>query len=67
MISYGGLWKILADNQMSKTELLNKLNISSATFAKLGKNEPVNLKVIESICEILHCRIEDVVEIKVNK
>lgn len=40
----------------------SQIGISNATLAKLGKNEPVNLKIIESICRELQCGIEDVVE-----
>ena len=64
MISYERLWKTLIDNHMNKTELRDRIGISNATLAKLGKNEPVNLKIIESICQELQCGIEDVVEIK---
>jgi DNA-binding Xre family transcriptional regulator len=49
---------------LKKTELRDKIGISNATLAKLGKNEPVNLKVIEAICRELQCGIEDVVEIR---
>lgn len=48
---------------MNKTGLRNRIGISNATLAKLGKNEPVNLKIVESICKELQCGIEDVVEI----
>ena len=48
---------------MNRTELRDKIGISNATLAKLGKNESVNLKIIESICRELQCAIEDVVEI----
>lgn len=64
MISYDRLWKTLIDRHLKKTELRDKIGISNATLAKLGKNEPVNLKVIESICNELDCNIEDVIEIK---
>lgn len=63
MISYDRLWKTLIDRHMNRTELRDKIGISNATLAKLGKNEAVNLKIIESICRELRCRIEDVVEI----
>lgn len=63
MICYDRLWKTLVDNHMKKTELRDKIGISNATLAKMGKNEPVNLKIIDNICRELHCRIEDVVEI----
>ncbi len=63
MICYDKLWKILIDKHMNKTELRDQIGISNATLAKMGKNEPVNLKIIESICRELQCKIEDVVEI----
>ena len=31
--------------------------------AKLGKNEPVSLEIIDKICAKLECSIQDVVEI----
>lgn len=64
MICYDRLWKTLVDRHMKKTELRDKIGISNATLAKFGKGEPVNLKIIESICRELQCGIEDVVEIK---
>lgn len=63
MICYDRLWKMLIDKHMNKTELKDRIGVSNATFAKLGKNEPVNLKLIEKICVELDCKIEDVVEI----
>lgn len=64
MICYDRLWKTLIDKHMKKTELRDKIGISNATLAKLSKNAPVNLKIIEAICRELQCGIEDVVEIK---
>ncbi len=63
MISYDRLWKTLIDKHMNKTELRDRIGISNATLAKLGKNEPVNLSIIEKICKELDCRGEDVLEI----
>lgn len=63
MICYDRLWKTLIDKHLNKTELRDKIKISNATLAKMGKNEPVNLKIIESICIELQCGIEDVIEI----
>lgn len=63
MISYDRLWKTLIDKHMNKTELRDRIRISNATLAKLGKNEPVNLSVIEKICKELDCTAEDVLEI----
>ena len=62
-ISYNPLWHQLIERGMKKLEFRNCVQISSSTLAKLGKNEPVSMDVIEKICMALDCRIEDVVEI----
>lgn len=62
-ISYKPLWHLLIERDMKKLEFRDYVQISSSTLAKLGKNEPVSMEVIEKICLKLDCRIEDVVEI----
>lgn len=62
-ISYKPLWHMLIERDMKKLEFRDFVQISSSTLAKLGKNEPVSMDVIEKICLKLDCRIEDVVEI----
>lgn len=64
MISYDPLWKTLIDKRMNKTELCSLAGISTATIAKMGRNEYVALMILEKICLTLHCRIEDVVEVR---
>lgn len=63
MISYKRLNIRLAESDMSKTDLRNKVGISTATLAKFDKGEPVSLSVLEKICLALGCRIEEIVEI----
>lgn len=60
--SYDNLWKILEEKQMTKEDLKNATGMSSATIAKLGKNETINMKSLEKICEVLKCEIEDVIK-----
>ena len=67
MISYRRLWVVLAEREMKKMDLLNKAGFSRATLSKLGKNEYVALQVLEDICLVLDCKIEDVVEILPGK
>ena len=61
-VSYNGLWKLLIDKNMKKLELRDVAGISNGTLAKLGKNEPVALTVLERICKALGCQIGDIVE-----
>lgn len=61
-ISYDKLWKLLIDKKMNKTQMRLATGISSSTLAKLSKEEPVTLEVLEKICNELHCNIGDIVE-----
>ena len=61
-VSYNVLWKLLIDKNMKKLELRDVAGISNGTLAKLGKNEPVALTVLERICKALGCQIGDIVE-----
>lgn len=61
-LSYNKLWKLLIDRNIKKLELRDMVNISNNTLAKLSKNEPVALTVLEKICSTLHCNIGDIVD-----
>lgn len=60
MLNYDGLWHMLVDKKMNKSELREKAGISSSTLAKLGKNEVVSLDVLEKICSTLECDLGDI-------
>lgn len=51
---------MLIDRKMYKKDLAAKLNISSATMAKMGKGESVSMDVMQRICEYLDCNIGDI-------
>lgn len=59
-ISYNGLWKLMIDKKLQKKHLIEELNISSATIAKMGKGESVSVDVLERICEYMNCNIGDI-------
>ena len=63
IISYDNLWKLLIDKKMMRTELREAAGISTNALAKLGKNESVQLQILEKICAVLDCDLSDVVEI----
>ena len=62
MFNYKPLLKLLIDKGMTKTQLREQLGISMATLAKISKNEYVSMKVLDDICRLLSCKIEDVIE-----
>lgn len=62
MFSYKPLLKLLIDKNMTKTQLREQLGISMATLAKISKDEYISMKVLDDICNLLNCKIEDVIE-----
>ena len=62
MFSYKPLLRLLIDKNMTKTQLREQLGISMATLAKISKNEYISMKVLDDICSLLNCKIEDIVE-----
>lgn len=63
-ISYKKLWKLLIDRELRKKDLCSMAGISSASMAKLGKNENVNTDILVKICNALDCDISDIVSTK---
>lgn len=47
-LSYNGLWKILIDQNMNKTDLKNKLKLSPGTVSKRTKGENVSIEIIKN-------------------
>lgn len=60
MIVFNKLWKLLETRGMKRTDLLCIL--SSATIAKLGKNDIVKTDTIDKICDYLGCTPMDIME-----
>lgn len=48
---------------MTKTQLREEIGFSTSTLAKMSKNEYVSLETIDSICQHLNCKVEEVIEI----
>lgn len=61
-ISYNKLWKMLIDKEMQKRDLQKAAGISSASIAKLGKNENITTDILLRICDALNCDLNDIVE-----
>ena len=66
-VSYNKLWKLLIDKKMNKTELRDKVGMSSSTLAKLSKDQKVAMPVLERICKELKCDVGDIMEFTKDK
>jgi DNA-binding Xre family transcriptional regulator len=61
-ISYKPLFKQLIDKGLKKTDLLEVIPISTTTLAKLSKNQPIDGKILEKLCEYFDCQPGDIIE-----
>ena len=62
MISYDRLWATMREKGISQYALIKKYKISPAQITRRKRNESVSTHTIEVFCEILDCRVEDIME-----
>lgn len=51
---------MLAEQEMTKQEFREKLQIASGTMTKLNKGQEVSMSIILRICEYFNCNIGDI-------
>ena len=59
---YKKLWKLLIDKKLKRTDLKKLAGISSASLAKLGKDENVSMDILQKICKVLECNIGNIMD-----
>lgn len=62
MIVYDKLWTTLKEKNVSQYKLIKDYGIDKAQLQRLRKNMVVKTIIINRLCEILNCRIEDIME-----
>ncbi len=66
MIVYDKLWETMKEKNVTQYTLIKKYGISPAQITRLKRNESVSIHTIDVFCEILQCRVEDIMEYKEN-
>lgn len=61
-ISYAPLWNTLKQKEISQYRLIKYYKVSAGQISRLKNNVPSNINTLLMLCEILECRIQDVVE-----
>ncbi|MBD5145391.1 MAG: helix-turn-helix transcriptional regulator [Oscillospiraceae bacterium] len=62
MIVYTPLWKTMKEKGISTYALINKHHISSSTINRLRHNQGVTTQMIDDLCTILDCNVEDILK-----
>ncbi|MCI8578994.1 MAG: helix-turn-helix transcriptional regulator [Lachnospiraceae bacterium] len=62
MITYNRLLSTLKDRKISQYRLIKDFGIDKAQLHRLRKNMVVKTLIINHLCQILDCRVEDIME-----
>lgn len=62
MIKYDRLWVTLKEKKISQYKLIKCYGIDKAQLHRLRKNMVVKTLILNRLCTILDCRIEDIME-----
>lgn len=62
MIIYDPFWKTLKNRGMTTYTLIEKLGFSSHTIHRLRHNGGTSTSLIDVLCKLLDCRVEDILE-----
>lgn len=62
MIVFNRLWETMKARQISQYKLIKEYKISTGQLDRLRKNGNVSTYTLNQLCEILHCRLEDIAE-----
>lgn len=62
MLKYDKLWQTLKAKDISQYKLIKDYGIDKAQLHRLRKNMVVKTIILNRLCSILDCRIEDIVE-----
>ncbi len=62
-MNYNKLWKMLIDKNLMKKDLIEMAGITTNAMVKMGKGGDVSTQVLSKICNVLDCKLEDIVEL----
>lgn len=62
MMSYNPFWKTIKDRNISTYALINKHGILPDTIQRLREGRPITTKTLELLCEVIECKVEDIVQ-----
>ena len=62
MIKYDPLWRTLKEKGISQYQLIKDYGIDKAQLQRLRQNLVVKSLILNRLCQILNCRIEEIME-----
>ena len=62
MITSDRLWQTMKQRGFSQYDLYTHYNVNRSQLNRLRHNENVEINTIDKLCNILQCRVEDIME-----
>ena len=62
MTKYDPLWRTLKEKGISQYQLIKDYGIDKAQLQRLRQNLVVKTLILNRLCQILNCRIEEIME-----
>lgn len=63
-VTYAPLWKTLERKKISQYYLIHHYGISANLLYRMHKDMYVSTRTLDLLCQILRCKVEDIIEIK---
>ena len=64
MIVYDRLWQTMKRKGISQYRLMKEHGFSSGQLDRIRQGENINLYTLDTLCRILDCAVEDIIEYK---
>ena len=64
MIVYDRLWETMRQRGITQYKLIKEHGFSTGQLDRIRKGENINLYTLDTLCRILGCRVEDIIEYK---
>lgn len=63
MVKYTRLWETMQKKGISQYRLIKTYGISNGQLSRLRNNLHISTHTVETLCRILQCRVEDIMEV----
>ena len=60
MITFDPFYNTLKEKGISTYKLINEFGISRSLLDRLKHNKPISNVTLNDLCNILHCKVEDI-------
>ena len=61
-VSYKKLFHMMIEKDMTNAQLQKQAGFSANIITRLKRNDYISLESVESICKVMNCRVDDILE-----